>query len=86
LLFDARQQWRLAAVWARRAKTLPPLARDRMLKRARFLAHMASWQWQHPNDSRTAKAPCSPETLRLLLIEGVLPQAWGGDLIAIIVD
>ena len=52
MLFDAR---RLAAVWARRAKTLPPLERDRMLKRARFLAHMASWQWQHPNDSGTEK-------------------------------
>ena len=45
---------------------LPPLERDRVLKRARFLAHVASWRWQHPSDSRTAKVPCLSTTLRML--------------------
>jgi hypothetical protein len=48
---------------ARRAKTLPPPRRERMLKRARAMAHLASWQRTHLDDSQTAKTPCPPEAL-----------------------
>jgi hypothetical protein len=63
VLLDAHQQWTLARLMARRAKTLPPPRRKRMLKRARAMAHLASWQWTHPDDSQTAKTLCPPETL-----------------------
>jgi hypothetical protein len=43
-----------------RAKTLPPPRRERMLKRARAMAHLASWQWTHPDDSQTTKGVCKP--------------------------
>jgi hypothetical protein len=34
--------------------------RERMLKRARAMAHLANWQWTHPDDSQTTKGVCKP--------------------------
>jgi hypothetical protein len=72
MVLDAHQQWTLAKLWAQQAKTLPPSPRrERMVARSQAMAHMASWQWTHPNDSRTAMTPCPPETL----LEMEFPQA-----------
>jgi hypothetical protein len=62
VLLGAHQQWTVAGLMARRAKTPPP-RRERMLKCARAMAHLVSWQWTHPDDSQMAKTPCPPETL-----------------------
>ena len=57
-------------------ENLPPPRRDQLVSRTRFFAHFAQWQCQPPDHPRTAKTPCSPETL----IEMEFPQAMVGAL------
>ena len=41
--------------------------RERMVARARTMAHLASWGWSYLDDSRVARTPCFVETLMFLL-------------------
>jgi hypothetical protein len=72
MILSAHQQWELAKLWARQARTLPTPRCDRMLKRAYAMAFMAQLQWQHPDHPRTAKAPCS----LAMMCEMGFPPAW----------
>jgi hypothetical protein len=64
MLLDAHQQWTLAKLLARRARSLPVGdARDRAMARAMAMSMLSQFQRKNPADSRTAKTPCPPETL-----------------------
>jgi len=64
VLLDAHQQWMLVKLWAQRATTLPFPRRERMIARAKVMAALASFGWQHPDDLQIARKPCPAETLR----------------------
>jgi hypothetical protein len=64
VLLDAHQQWTLAKLMARRARTLQAGDdRDRVMSRAMAFAMLVRFQWKNPTDSQTARSPCPPETL-----------------------
>jgi hypothetical protein len=63
MILDAHQQSTLAEQWAQQAKTLSSPRHEPMSAPAKLMANLAGWDWTRPDDSQTAKKPCSPETL-----------------------
>jgi hypothetical protein len=76
VLLSADQQWHLAGVLARKAKTQPLIVRRRMMARAMMLATLAQRQWKRPHDSRTAKEPCPPSVLREMGLPTIAAALW----------